>query len=73
MDIATADIQSLLDRQTRRAPVQLHCRAADRHDRELLRSLCHGDAIVDQGAFFRGAAMDFIERLPPDDGGQWAA
>ena len=42
----------------------MYCRAADRRDHELMRSLYHQDAIDDHGSFFKGLAMDFIDRLP---------
>ncbi len=60
----TPELQALLDKESIRELVQLYCRAADRHDHELMRSLYHADAIDDHGSFFKGLAMDFIDRLP---------
>ena len=57
-------LQVLLDKQAITELVHLYCRAADRHDYELLRSLYHPDAIDDHGAFFKGLAMEFIDQLP---------
>jgi len=42
----------------------MYCRAADRHDHELMRTLYHEDAYDDHGSFFQGKAMDFIDLLP---------
>ena len=58
------DVQKLLDREAIKELVNLYCRAADRHDHELMRSLYHEDAIDDHGSFFKGLAMDFIDKLP---------
>lgn len=60
----TDELRALLDREAIRELVQVYCRAADRHDHELMRSLYHEDAIDDHGAFFKGLAMEFIDRLP---------
>ena len=57
-------MQDLLDKEEIKELVNLYCRAADRHDHELMRSLYHEDAIDDHGSFFKGLAMDFIDRLP---------
>ena len=57
-------LQQLLDKQAITDLVHLYCRAADRHDHVLMRSLYHPDATDDHGAFFKGLAMDFIDRLP---------
>ena len=57
-------LQELLDKNAIRELVHLYCRAADRHDHELMRSLYHDDAIDDHGSFFKGLAMDFIDKLP---------
>jgi ketosteroid isomerase-like protein len=59
-----AEIRSLLDKEAIRELVNLYCRAADRHDHELMRSLYHPDAVDDHGSFFKGLAMDFIDQLP---------
>ena len=57
-------LQALLDKQAITELVYAYCRAADRHDYDLMRSLYHPDAIDDHGSFFRGLAVDFIEQLP---------
>ncbi len=57
-------LQALLDKEAIRELVNVYCRAADRHDHALMRSLYHEDAIDDHGAFFKGLAMEFIDRLP---------
>ncbi len=59
-----AAIQALLDKEAIRELAQMYCRAADRHDHDLMRSLYHDDAQDDHGAFFKGLAMEFIDRLP---------
>jgi len=41
-----------------------YCNAADRHDHVKMRSLYHPDAWDDHGSFFKGPAMEFIDRLP---------
>ena len=60
----SAAVQALLDKEAIRELAQIYCRAADRHDHELMRSLYHEDATDDHGSFFKGLAMDFIDRLP---------
>ncbi len=57
-------VQALLDKEAIRELVHTYCRAADRHDHELMRTLYHEDAIDDHGSFFKGLAMKFIDRLP---------
>lgn len=65
MDNSTATaLQQLLDKEAIRELVNIYCRAADRHDHELMRTLYHEDAIDDHGSFFKGPAMEFIDRLP---------
>ncbi|MAT92147.1 MAG: hypothetical protein CME59_06065 [Halioglobus sp.] len=59
-----ATLQALLDKQAITELVHTYCRAADRHDYDLMRSLYHADAIDDHGSFFKGLAMDFIDQLP---------
>ena len=58
------ELQKLLDKEAIRELVQIYCRAADRHDHELMRSLYHVDAFDDHGNFFKGPAMEFIDMLP---------
>ena len=64
MNDDNSKVQELLDKESIRELVNLYCRAADRHDNELMRSLYHEDAFDDHGSFFKGKAMDFIDILP---------
>tara|TARA_B100000700_G_scaffold70884_1_gene78804 strand:+ start:1771 stop:2313 length:543 start_codon:yes stop_codon:yes gene_type:complete len=64
MNDINSKVQELLDKQSIRELVYLYCRAADRHDNELMRTLYHEDAFDDHGSFFKGKAMDFIDMLP---------
>jgi|TARA_Y100000992_G_C21265353_1_gene493676 hypothetical protein len=57
-------IQEILDKESIRELVYTYCRAADRHDNNLMRSLYHEDAYDDHGSFFKGKAMEFIDLLP---------
>jgi len=57
-------LQELLDKLEITELVHRYCNAADRHDHEKMRSLYHADAIDDHGAFFKGLAMEFIDKLP---------
>lgn len=57
-------LQLLLDKQELTDLVYAYCNASDRHDHDKLRQLYHEDAIDDHGGFFKGLAMDFIDRLP---------
>ena len=59
-----SELQALLDKQAIRDLAQLYCRAADRHDHELMRTLYHPDARDDHGVMFKGLAMEFIDTLP---------
>ena len=64
MNDVDGKVQELLDKESIRELVHLYCRAADRHDTELMRTLYHEDAFDDHGSFFKGKAMDFIDMLP---------
>ncbi len=64
MERLSDDIQKLIDKDAIRDLVNIYCRAADRHDHVLMRSLYHEDATDDHGAFFKGSAMEFIDTLP---------
>ena len=64
MEQLQASLQSLIDKSEIRELVQLFCRAADRKDIELMRSLYHEGATDDHGAFFSGLASEFFEQLP---------
>lgn len=57
-------IDALLDRQAITELVHAYCNAADRHDHAKMRALYHEDATDDHGSFFKGLAMEFIDRLP---------
>lgn len=57
-------LQRLLDREAITELVHAYCNAADRKDNAKMRALYHPDATDDHGGFFRGLAMDFIDRLP---------
>lgn len=57
-------LQALVDKDAIRDLAMAYCRAADRKDTALMRSLYHPDAIEDHGAFFTGLASAFIDRLP---------
>ncbi|HVL01587.1 MAG TPA: nuclear transport factor 2 family protein [Dongiaceae bacterium] len=60
----TAQLQDLLDKQAIHELIHTYCNAADRHDHVKMRDLYHEDATDDHGGFFKGLAMDFIDRLP---------
>jgi len=64
MSEVDSKIQEILDKESIRDLVHTYCRAADRHDHELMRTLYHEDAHDDHGSFFKGKAMDFIDLLP---------
>ena len=64
MSDVDSKIQEILDKESIRELVYTYCRAADRHDNCLMRSLYHEDAYDDHGAFFKGKAMEFIDLLP---------
>jgi len=59
-----AALQTLLDKQAIRELLAAYFNAADRHDNEKMRSLYHEDAIDDHGVFFKGLAMEFVDKLP---------
>ena len=58
-------LQTLIDKQALHELVLRYCRACDRRDFVLLRSLYHDDAIDDHGAMFCGSADEFLVWLPP--------
>ena len=64
MSEVDSKIQEILDKESIRDLVHIYCRAADRHDHELMRTLYHEDAHDDHGSFFKGKAMEFIDLLP---------
>jgi ketosteroid isomerase-like protein len=57
-------LQTLIDKQALRDLVHTYCRACDRRDFALLRTLYHDDAVDDHGAMFRGSADEFIAWIP---------
>ncbi len=59
-----SQLQVLLDKQAIYELICAYCNAADRHDNEKMRSLYHADALDDHASFFKGLAMDFIDKLP---------
>ena len=60
----TAALQAMLDKHALHELVLTYCRAADRRDFRLMRSLYHDDAIDDHGAMFSGPVDDFIAWIP---------
>ena len=61
MNDINTKIQEIIDKDAIRELVNIYCRAADRHDNDLMRSLYHEDAFDDHGSFFKGKAMEFID------------
>ena len=59
-----AALQELLDKQAIHELVSAYFNASDRHDHEKMRSLYHEDAIDEHGSFFKGLAMEFVDKLP---------
>jgi hypothetical protein len=57
-------LQQLIDKQALHELVLTYCRACDRRDFALLRSLYHDDAIDDHGAMFCGSADAYVAWLP---------
>jgi len=46
-------IQEIIDKESIRDLVHMYCRAADRHDHDLMRELYHEDAYDDHGPFLK--------------------
>jgi len=63
-DDLSAALRAVVDKQQILELVHAYCRACDRHDFEKVRALYHPDAIDDHGTFFKGSAMDYVDRLP---------
>jgi SnoaL-like domain len=57
-------LQTLIDKQALQELVLTYCRACDRRDYGLLRTLYHDDAIDDHGAMFCGDADQYLAWLP---------
>lgn len=57
--------QELRDRAALHDLVMTYCRATDRRDYGLLRSLYHDDAIEDRGAMFKGGPDEWIAWAKP--------
>lgn len=57
-------LQTLLDKQALRDLVYTYCRACDRRDFRLLRTLYHDDAVDDHGSMFKGSADEFVAWIP---------
>lgn len=64
MPESAAALQAVLDKQALHELVLTYCRAADRRDFALMRTLYHDDAIDDHGEMFSGPVDDFIAWLP---------
>jgi hypothetical protein len=58
------NLQTLIDKQALAELVYGYCRACDRRDFTLLRTLYHDDAIDDHGTMFRGSADEYVAWLP---------
>jgi hypothetical protein len=59
-----AALQEVIDKSALKDLVLKYCRACDRRDYGLLRTLYHDDAIDDHGDMFCGSADDFVAWLP---------
>jgi ketosteroid isomerase-like protein len=57
-------LQQLLDKDALRDLVTTYCRAIDRRDYKLLRSLYTDDAVEDRGDTFSGSIDEFIAAMP---------
>ncbi len=59
-----AELRATVDKRKITDLVYAYCKAADRCDTALMKTLYHEDAIDDHGSFSCGPAMNFIARLP---------
>jgi len=60
------NLQTLIDRAQIQDLIALYCRAIDRRDETILRSIYHEDAIEDRGeGIFYGKAHDWISQTMP--------
>jgi hypothetical protein len=57
-------LETLLDKQALQELVLTYCRACDRRDYALLRTLYHDDAIDEHGSMFRGSPDEYVAWLP---------
>jgi hypothetical protein len=57
-------LQAMLDKHQLHELVLTYCRASDRRDFALIRTLYHDDAIDDHGAMFSGPVDEFVAWLP---------
>lgn len=64
MTTQTRKLRELLDKQALEELVLDYCRAVDRRDFALIRSLYHDDAIDDHGYMFKGSADEYVRWLP---------
>jgi ketosteroid isomerase-like protein len=60
----TDALQELLDKQALHELVLTYCRACDRRDFALVRTLYHDDAVDDHGAMFTGGPDEYVAWLP---------
>jgi len=58
------ELRTLVDKQALRELALTYCRACDRRDFALVRSLYHDDAIDDHGSMFCGSADEYVAWLP---------
>jgi hypothetical protein len=64
----TYQLQQLLDKQALLDLNMQYCRAVDRRDYALLKSLYHPGAIEDRGAIFSGSSDEFVDWVAADGG-----
>jgi hypothetical protein len=63
-DLQKSDLQTLLDKSALADLVLTYCRACDRRDFALVRTLYHDDAIDEHGYMFTGTPDEFVAWLP---------
>jgi hypothetical protein len=54
-------VEELLAKQAITEQIHLYCRAMDRIDRELGKTVWHPDGVADYGSIFQGTGAEFIE------------